>query len=114
MVDHPDFTTLCDAQGRDLVPTADNNLPDDPAHTTALINATEDGRTMPVQSNIVSADYAGRGKRPGSFSGLPNWDGKERPRDPATGQFVSKESDAAIIQAAGFVPEVATALAAEP
>src|SRR5262245_50416051 len=68
--------------------------------------------SVPATPATTSANVPA--KRPGSFSNLPDWDGKDRPRDPATGQFVAKQSDAAIAAHLGVVPEVAAVLASQP
>jgi hypothetical protein len=47
------------------------------------------------------------------FSGLPDW-GDQHARDAATGQFVSKPSDAGIVACLGLAPEVAAVLSAQP
>src|SRR5262245_12131960 len=106
MIDRPTFNY--DNQGNAIVPAASDNLPADPATPTALINATEDGRTMPVQSNDVPADYLGTKRK--CIDGIMREDWSIRPRDPETGRYIAKASDAAIIQSTGISPEVAAVL----
>jgi len=79
-IERPTFNY--DNQGNSLVPAEADNLPADPAHTTALINATEDARS-PVESS-APVPTKGRG-----WSGNPDWD---KPRNQA-GQFITKSEN---------------------
>jgi hypothetical protein len=63
---------------------------------------------MLYDQNHAPVPAKGRG-----FSGLPDWDGKERPRD-EQGRFLSPTSDAGLVASLGLTAEVAGVLAAQP
>src|SRR5262245_14977849 len=102
----PDFSTICDAQGRDLVPATSDNTPVEHQQLLADIAASDGPGTPATTTAPVTT------KRPGAFSNNPDWTDKP-PRD-EQGRFIAKASDAAIIQSNGFTPELAEVLAAQP
>lgn len=102
-IERPDFSTVCDAQGRDLVPA--DNTPQEHQQLLADIAASDGPGTPATTTAPIPAE------RPGSFSNNPDWTDKP-PRD-AQGRFIAKASDAGIIQSTGLTPEVAEVLAAQ-
>jgi hypothetical protein len=109
MVERDNWAERFDATGRELIPATPS--------PTEVINeiATSDGpsaATQQLAENPRTDNSPPVPAKSKGFSGLPDW--SDKPRDAATGQFISPKSDAGLVASLGLTAEVAGVLSAQP
>src|SRR5262245_42826219 len=81
-IERPDFSTICNAQGQDLVPAATSDTPQSHQQLIAEMEA--------YPASVPATPTAPVPAKSRGFSGNPDWD---QPRN-AAGQFVTKSEGA--------------------